>query len=660
MVKLTGYSYDVGYPIYGAKFVEDSTLVVAGGGGEGKNGIPNRMTALIINPDKPKKPIKKFRESQLAEDEDCAMSMDANSNVILLGVNQNSSMIKKGTNTHLRKYKYVNQHLKHVASAQISPNKDSSIYQKLTYVSPDGSYGVIAMSDDPSSLYVVDTNDLSEKFKIATGGDVKDICISPDGKMLCYITSTVFEAISTITGRPVFRKDDFKEFSLSKIEFLDNNNVIFASVPKNGSGGIILSEFSIAKSSTVKGATVCRNMKGLTSMAIHAKEGLLAISGSDCSISIFRLKDFSLIKTISKVHGFAITKIVFSPNGKFLASVSAANSVSVIVIPPNLATSKSMVMSVFQTLLSIILISILGIGIQYCYANGYIDKLIDMAKKPKQDSSSYFTIQPIGESETFLKGPPSETTYLPEDLISLSLNDDIVTISSDIDASSSSLESIISDDLSSLSEIVTKSNETGVEIEPSASTDIDAPIETSIDGETSNETTETVDSDESVGTTNISPETTNTSQEEGELEKEKVTEQEANKEEGEIEEEKIEEEEKEKEKEKEVEGEAEQVTEENSNTVSSLDSQESPLIPDELTTNTDNLETLLSPPSSSIDIDTELNTTSTNDTKLEETDLNKEQQEQQEQFIKLLLKWKQLQQLKHQRQLKHQQQLKHQ
>ncbi|GME93369.1 unnamed protein product [[Candida] boidinii] len=579
MVKLSGYSYDVGYPIYGAKFVEDSTLVVAGGGGEGKNGIPNRMTALIINPDKPKKPIKKFRESQLAEDEDCAMSMDANNNVILLGVNQNSSMIKKGTNAHLRKYKYVNQHLKHVASAQISPNKDSSIYQKLTYVSPDGSYGVIAMSDDPSSLYVVDTNDLSEKFKIVTGGDVKDICISPDGKMLCYITSTVFEAISTITGRPVFRKDDFKEFSLSKIEFLDNNNVIFASVPKNGSGGIILSEFSIAKSSTVKGATVCRNMKGLTSMAIYAKDGLLAISGSDCSISIFRLKDFSLIKTISKVHGFAITKIVFSPNGKFLASVSAANSISVLVIPPNLATSKSMVMSVFQTLISIILIAILGIGIQYCYNNGYIDKLIDMAKKPKQDSSSYFTIQPIGESETFLKGPPSETTYLPEDLILLSLNDDIVTTaSSDIDAFSSSLESIISDDLLSLSEIVTESKETAVEIEPSESTGIDTPIETPIekpiekpiDEEILNETNETVETDETVETLETSPD-------EEEEETEEVEDIETNEEEeqiveaeGEIEEEDVEkdvEEEVEVEEKEEVEGDIEQIAEDNSNTI---------------------------------------------------------------------------------------------
>lgn len=38
---------DVGYPVFAAKFLSDERLVIAGGGGEGKNGIKNKIVRFF-------------------------------------------------------------------------------------------------------------------------------------------------------------------------------------------------------------------------------------------------------------------------------------------------------------------------------------------------------------------------------------------------------------------------------------------------------------------------------------------------------------------------------------------------------------------------------------------------------------------------------------
>lgn len=435
MAKLKGFTLDVGYPVYGAKFVNNKTLIVAGGGGEGKNGVPNKITAIVVHPTHPKKPLKRFRELQLNDEEDCPMSLDVNNDVILLGINENSENIKKGVNKHLRKFKYVNDHLRFVESCQIHPGSSPQQYQKITCLSQDGTLGIIAMSDNPSSIYIVDiSEDIEEKFKIMAPGDVKDLGISPDGKMMCYITSNHLEAISTITGRSVFKTDI--DFHMTKLEFYDDNTVILAGSQKSG---IVLARFSIAKSQIVKQATIYRNLKGVTSMDVNQANGLATLAGSDCSLMFVRIKDLKLIKKVNKVHNFAITKVTSSSDGHYVSSVSAANTVSVIVIPKNFADSKPLFLSIFEFLLSIILIGVMGISMQYLYVNGYLDsmknKVVALYRSHRPaDSSSYFTVQPIGKRETFIKGAPSTTTYLPDDatiksdIISVSSEDSITTV----------------------------------------------------------------------------------------------------------------------------------------------------------------------------------------------------------------------------------------
>lgn len=413
LMKLKSHTINVGYPVYGASFANDHTVIVAGGGGDGNNGIPNKMTAILVQPENTKKPLKRYRELTLNENEDSVMSMDYGNGVILAGINENPLLMAKGVNKHLRKFRFENEHLKFVESIQIHPNASSNIYQKITMVSMDGSVGVIVMSDTPSSVYIIDcSGDLEEKFKVVADGDVKDISISQDGKLMCYITASDFEVISIITGRSVFKTK--LNFIMSKVRFLDNNDVIIAGCKDNG---VYMAKFSIAKSKVVQEKAVFKNIKGVTSMDVNINNNLTALATSSYSLLLVRTSDFKVIKVLNKVHEFAITKVAFSGNGKFLASCSAANTVNVIEIPDNLAASKSLLATVFQYIISIILIAILSVSFQYLYENGYVNVAMEKvqeiydAYKP-QDSSSYFTVESIASFESqVMTSASAESTF---------------------------------------------------------------------------------------------------------------------------------------------------------------------------------------------------------------------------------------------------------
>lgn len=396
MAKLKNHTLKLDYPIYTAKFLNNRTLLVAGGGGEGNNGIPNKMTVIAVQPENLKKPLKRYRELSLNDKEDSVMSLDSSNGIILAGINENSSMMRKGVNKHLRKFKFVNDHLTFVQSCQIHANSNSTMYQKITCISSDGSSGVIVMSDNPSTVYIIDsTDDLEEKFKIMTDGDVKDISISPDGKLMCYITTNTFEAISMVTGRSLFKTNI--DISMSRVRFINNDEVIICGAKESNA---IVAKFSIAKSKIILQKLICKNLKGTTSMDINIANDLIAIATSDYSILIVRISDLKLVKKLNNVHKFAITKVVFSDDGKFLASGSAANTVNVIEIKEGLAHSKSTLASIFYNLLTIIIIGLLAIGTQYLYKEGHINTAYNKALiiyesyKPK-DSSNYFVVEEV-------------------------------------------------------------------------------------------------------------------------------------------------------------------------------------------------------------------------------------------------------------------------
>lgn len=381
-MKFKSSTYNVGYPVYGAKFLNDSMLLVAGGGGEGNNGIPNKLTVLRVNFDKTKI-IKRFREITLDPNDDSPTTLDAANKVILMGCNENSDKIKSGQgNQHLRKFLYENEHLKFVASVGFDGSKSPEDYTKLIYMSHDGSVGALASSKTPTVIRVIDPQTLEEKYEIETGHDVKDMHFAPDGKVISYITASTLEVISIVTGRFIIRKTDFdKNYILSKIRFLTDDTLLIAASLKTGNG-IVMIKISLksGNASVLKNKMITNKFKGVTSMDVDAKSQLAVLAGNDNSVSIVKLRDLSLGKMFKQVHNFAITRVTFSPDSKYVASVSAANTVNVMDIPDKFASSTSIVKKIWTLFLNFILIVIIAALGQLAYKYDIGNKVFKFLK----------------------------------------------------------------------------------------------------------------------------------------------------------------------------------------------------------------------------------------------------------------------------------------
>lgn len=381
-MKFLSSNYNVGYPVYGAKFLNNHMLLVAGGGGEGNNGIPNKLTALRVDFQK-KKVIKRFREITLDPNDDSPTTLDVANDIILLGCNENSEKIKSGEgNNHLRKFVYENEHLKFVAAMDFDNSILPEDYTKLIYISRDGTVSAIASSKVPTVIRIIDPRDLTEKYEIETGHEVKDMHFAPDGKVISYITASTLEVISIVTGRFIIRKTDFeKNYILSKIRFLTDDTVLIAASLKKGNG-IVMIKISLksGSASVLKTKLVTNKFKGVTSMDVDAKNQLAVIAGNDNSIALVKLKDFSLGKLFKQVHNFAITRVTFSPDSNYFASVSAANTVHIIKIPESYALSTSIWKKLWKFFINFVVIVILAILGQLSYKYDVHNKVYTYVK----------------------------------------------------------------------------------------------------------------------------------------------------------------------------------------------------------------------------------------------------------------------------------------
>ncbi|AQZ18222.1 SED4 (YCR067C) and SEC12 (YNR026C) [Zygosaccharomyces parabailii] len=381
-MKFVTASCSIGYPVYGAKFLNSHMLLVAGGGGEGNNGIPNKLTVLRVDFGK-KKVIKRFREITLDPNDDSPTTLDVANDIILMGCNENSAKIRSGEgNHHLRKFVYENEHLKYIAGIDFDRSKQPEDYTKLIYLSRDGSVGAIASSAIPTVIRIIDPKELTEKYEIETGHEVKDMHFAPDGKVISYITATTLEVISIVTGRFIIRKTDFdSNYSLSKIKFLTDDIVLIAATLKKGSG-IVMIKISLrsGNATVLKTKLITNKFKGVTAMDVDIKNELAVLAGSDNSLALVKLKDLSLGRIFKQVHAFAITRVAFSPDSNLIASVSAANTVHVIKVPQNFALSTSIWSKLWKLFLNFVFIVLLAFFAQISLKYDLHNKALTLAK----------------------------------------------------------------------------------------------------------------------------------------------------------------------------------------------------------------------------------------------------------------------------------------
>ncbi|KAK6203369.1 uncharacterized protein RJT21DRAFT_2712 [Scheffersomyces amazonensis] len=408
---------DIGFPILGAKFINNKTILITGGGGEGNNGIPNKITAIkcTFKIKDPKRRLQRFREITLPSNEDSPQCLDTarildddeDKFSVFVGCNQSSQLIKSmSINNNLRKYVYTKEeHLRFVDAAQLEEeiNGDADDYPKIIRLSQNSTIGAFMTSTIPSSIYIFnpETLELNHKFKPTKDIEIKDFQLTPedDGKTLCYITSSSIETISTFNGNIITSSTtnqsldkELKKYILSKIHFIDNSNLIIAASLRGGKGAVLL-QYSLNSQKILKQRVISKAFNNIVALDISVSQGLIAIAANDYSLTLIKLGNFQLIKSFKKLHPFAITSVSFAPNGSKLATGSAANILHIFRIPPNYSKGKSTIGTIFQYLFTIILVAILGVVLQQAHESGKLDEYIDLGKeftlKSKDLSSKY-------------------------------------------------------------------------------------------------------------------------------------------------------------------------------------------------------------------------------------------------------------------------------
>ncbi|CAY78271.1 Sed4p [Saccharomyces cerevisiae EC1118] len=401
---MSGYSanYDVGYPIYGAKFINEGTLLVAGGGGQFNSSFPNKITALKVNFQK-KKHIRRFREITLDSIDDAPTSLDCNNNLILVGCNElfnDSSM--ENVNHHLRKFVFEQEHLKFVASIDFNRTTDPSVFTKFVYINQRATVAAIASSEVPTVIRIIDPRNLTENYEIETGREVNDLHFAPNGILLSYITSNSLEVASVRDGNFVARKTDFdKNLVLSNIRFLNDNTLLVAASLSN-SDGVSLLKLGVSSKGVkiLKTASFMFDLNGITSMDVSPNKKFVALSSNDNSVAIVSVEKLKLVQLVPRVHESTITKVTFSPDSRYLASTSMGNTINVLKLS---GTSSSILRNIWKFFLNFVLLVVLAGAIQLGYkhnVHGFIYKHAHDIYKSKfkenttidQGSSSYFTI----------------------------------------------------------------------------------------------------------------------------------------------------------------------------------------------------------------------------------------------------------------------------
>ncbi|KAK6458225.1 WD40-repeat-containing domain protein [Scheffersomyces xylosifermentans] len=390
---------DVGFPIMSAKFINNKTVLVTGGGGEGNNGIPNKITAIkcSFKVQDPKRRLQRFREITLPSNEDSPQCLDTGKIVddeenkfsVFVGCNQSSQLIRSmNINNNLRKYVYTNEeHLRFVDAAQLEEEivGDVDDYPKVIRLSTNSGVGSFMTSSVPSAIYIFNPDSLELKFKYKPEKEVeiKDFALSPedDGKTLVYVTSNSIEAVSTSDASKVSTSikntktdSELKKFILSKVRFL-NNDIVIVSASSRGSKGAVLLKYSLSEQKILKQSLISKKFNNIVALDISQSQDLVAVAGNDLSLTVIRLSDFKVLSTYPKLHPFAITSVAFSPNGSKLATGSAANTLHVFRVPQHHARGKSTLGTLFQYLFTILFVAFIAFGLQKSHESGQLDEV---------------------------------------------------------------------------------------------------------------------------------------------------------------------------------------------------------------------------------------------------------------------------------------------
>lgn len=404
---------DVAYPIYGLRFLDNKTILTAGGGGEGNNGIPNKITAIRCSfniADKDRR-LQKFREITLPANEDSPMCVDAcrfhgdflSPFHIFVGCNQLTQLIKSmGINNNLRKYQFTDdEHLKFLDAVQFDQEvlpETLGEFPKIVQLSANAGVGALMTSRVPSEIFVFEPKQLgiTLHYKPAVSSEIKDFHLNPfnDGELLCYVTASSIQVISTKDGTVRYSstqggKNSLKiaiKYFFSKVRYVDGSRILITGSLRSGKGaGVIV--FDLSSNKVVREKVVSKKMKGIVALDVTKAGNLAAVAGNDFSVTLIQVPSLKIVQAYPNLHKFAITSLSFSPNGKRLATGSASNTLCVLPIAQK--SGGSFFGTLFKWLFLTIFVALAAVAVQVGREANDMDEVVAVSARKAAEAIVY-------------------------------------------------------------------------------------------------------------------------------------------------------------------------------------------------------------------------------------------------------------------------------
>lgn len=362
--------FDSGYPIFSVRFVDEKTIVIGGGGGEGRHGIPNKISVLKVDP--VSSTLSLENEIELSSDEDSVMSLDVlpHGSVVYAGVNKSEESIKKGENEHLRIFDIKKNKQKSETTVFEMNNKQiaDGVYQNCTCIS--GNQIAISNSKQNGQVYMLNTRSMKTKWSKDYEEEINDMQFSPSGKRLMVVKDKSVDILDSTSGKiieTIEEKEKGKIFTKARFTNDEEDFVVAFNLPKGQGAELVLyNDFNPVQSQRIKGRVKVT--------ALDASEQYIGVGTSDLSIHIYSAQLSPRLKEFKNVHGFSITDIVFSEDEMLLASASAAHTIDVIQLPED-GKFHTYSEAFIWILISILLIIITAIIFQFLVKRQMIDAL---------------------------------------------------------------------------------------------------------------------------------------------------------------------------------------------------------------------------------------------------------------------------------------------
>ncbi|KAL1740509.1 WD40-repeat-containing domain protein [Schizophyllum fasciatum] len=369
------------FPVYSSAFLDDTHLVIGGGGGQAKSGIKNKLRLYHTENDTQ---LELLDELELAPGEDAPMSMAAarTASKIICGVNSSEDKLKAGQNDNCRVFSIADKRITTLSAQGTLPTEDDEQlledYQRVSVVSPDASMVVVAGTHDVTLLSFPSLTPLATSMHF--GDEVYDasfsdttLAIATTGKVHLYDLPTNTSPVPTSpNGSPASKKkakgkgkaaptplaarrtidvptllDGTATGSIRAAKFSSTDPTkLFVAVnttPARGKGKraiprqSFLCVWSTESEQTTAAGAVERVKKlgdrALTCCDVSLDGRLIAFGFSDCSISLLDARTLTPLVTILKAHEFPSTTLAFNPAATLLVSGSADNSVRLISVP---------------------------------------------------------------------------------------------------------------------------------------------------------------------------------------------------------------------------------------------------------------------------------------------------------------------------------------